>query len=328
MNDTIDDILRIQDTICAGVVLYNPQDLDRVTECLSNLTRQVKYVYVFDNCTTEHNLNLSSNGIRYLKKDGNMGLAYALNCIMESAEKDGFEWVVTMDQDSIIPDNLVKGYCKCIMRINGMGICCPQVIDRRRPYLKPIDSEEYEFIERCITSASCTSVKAWRNIGKFDEWLFIDLIDEEFCKRMRLNNYEIVRLNKYVLDQQFGNVIPKSKRKQKFWLKLSEITHVTRFQHLTYYNVVSPLRVYYTNRNIIYVNKKYKNYKFNFYYVYGCKNRLEFLIWYCFTRLLLSKKKLEVANAIFRGIRDGKRKSVLPYCVESVTRAERERNER
>ena len=38
-------------------------------------------------------------------------------------------------------------------------------------------------------------IDAWEQIGKFDEWLFIDLVDNEFCKRLIVSGYTILRLN-------------------------------------------------------------------------------------------------------------------------------------
>lgn len=57
-----------------------------------------------------------------------------------------------------------------------------------------------EFIDFCITSASCTNLAVWKEVGGFDERLFIDLVDNEFCKRLIVSGYKILRLNNLVLD--------------------------------------------------------------------------------------------------------------------------------
>src|SRR5699024_6976157 len=80
----------------------------------------------------------------------------------------------------------------------------------------------------CITSASCTSIKAWEKIGGFDDWLFIDLVDNEFCKRLVASGYKILRLNHLVLDQEFGCIHPKGEFSQKFWITLSKDRKSTR----------------------------------------------------------------------------------------------------
>jgi GT2 family glycosyltransferase len=74
-----------------------------------------------------------------------------------------------------------------------------------------------EYVDFCITSASCTNLNAWKNVGGFDEWLFIDLVDNDFCKRIIVSGYKILRINSLVLDQEFGKIIPKNEKVQSFW---------------------------------------------------------------------------------------------------------------
>ena len=160
--------------IAVGIVLYQP-DMTRLKQCIVNLEKQVDKIYVFDN--SEKKINLTDERIVYMTEGENKGISYALNRIIEKAQIDGFEWVVTMDQDSIIPDGMIDGFKKCITSHSGLGIICPQVIDKRRVYSVAEKNKEEVYIDFCITSASCTSVEAWEKCGKFDEWLFIDLVD-------------------------------------------------------------------------------------------------------------------------------------------------------
>ena len=164
----------------------------------------------------------------YLTEHRNMGIAYALNCMMERAEQDGFQWLVTMDQDSILPDKIVEAY-RAHIYDPDVAIICPQVIDKRRAYMTVKTEPKEEFVEECITSGSCTSIEAWRKLGKFDEWLFIDLVDNEFCKRVIATGYKILQLNSLVMNQEFGKIAPKNKRTQRFWLKAAKLFHNKNF---------------------------------------------------------------------------------------------------
>lgn len=155
--------------IAAGIVVFNAEK-ERLENNISRLKKQVKDVYIFDNSNVSDG---DYDGVTYLSENKNCGIAYALNRIMEQAKADGYKWLITMDQDSLIPDGMVHGFEESIRTHENIGIICPQVIDRRRTYLQAEDNEAEEYVNFCITSASCTSIEAWENCGKFDEWMFI-----------------------------------------------------------------------------------------------------------------------------------------------------------
>ena len=212
-------------SIAAGIVLFNPEK-ERLEKNIYCLKEQVEKIYIFDNSEIS---NGGYEGITYLSEKRNCGIAYALNRIMEQAKADGYKWVITMDQDSLIPTGLIHGFEESIETHENIGIVCPQVIDKRRTYLQAEDNTKEEYVDFCITSASCTSIEAWEMCGKFDEWMFIDLIDNDFCKRIVISGYKILKLNRWVLDQEFGKIIPKSEQKQKFWIGMSKIMHNQNF---------------------------------------------------------------------------------------------------
>ena len=296
--------------IAAGIVLYNP-DTDRFKACVDALMLQVDKIYIFDNSDAFVNV-AQSEFIVYYTEHKNKGIAYALNRIMEAAQKDGFDWVITMDQDSIIPVGLVDTYKDKIEGRKEIGIICPQVVDKRRTYMEVTTTPKEEYVEFCITSASCTCIYAWEKIGKFDEWLFIDLVDNDFCKRLVASGYKILKLNELVLNQEFGKIIPRSEKSQKFWIFISKFFHNQNFAKFSYRKFVSPMRVYYTCRNIIYVNKKLAQYgpvayKEN----YNCKNYFGFIVSFIAPSMLRAQDKTSVIKAVIKGTHDGMSKKVV-----------------
>lgn len=291
--------------IAAGVVLFNPNNIMRVKECLNNIAEQVAMLYIYDNSTREIGLEFPSNSI-YITETANRGIAHALNVIMSRAKDDGFDWVITLDQDSIIPLGMIESFKEIIEHSNKkLGIVCPQVIDRRRVYSRPAALSGVENVSKAITSASCTSIKAWEKVGKFDEWLFIDLVDNEFCKRLVSSNYKILKVNKWILDQEFGVIEPKTERQQIFWMKISKFFHISNLAKFAYKKEVSPFRVYYVHRNIIYVNRKLRHYGTVGFDSFNCKSYLGFLACYTFPSILRAHQKMKVILAIIRGIKDG-----------------------
>ena len=191
-----------------------------------------------------------------------------------------------------------------------IAIICPYVIDSRRKYMSYDFNKDIEDVDICITSGSMTNLKIWKDLGGFDDWLFIDLIDNDYCKKIKLNNYRIVRVNTVLMNQEFGEIKSKSEFWTKFYVKLGEILRNVNVQKLSYEKIVNPLRVYYTNRNILYLNKKYRNfggigYKENYY----CNTYLGFLICFSLASLIRGKNKRKILTAIISGIRDGKSKA-------------------
>lgn len=300
--------------IAAGIVLYNPDNIERLNHCIQSILPQVSKVYIYDNSSQKYDYSFTENVI-YKSRGKNLGIAFALNELMQMAEADEVEWLITLDQDSIVPDNLVQHYLTTLYeeKDNNIAIICPQVIDKRRKYMHVQTSKKMEYVDECITSASCTSVEAWKKVGGFDNWLFIDLVDNEFCKRLVVSDYKILRLNFLVLDQEFGNIEPKSELEQKFWIFLSKVFRNQNIAKLSYKKNVSPMRVYYTCRNIIYVNKKLRNYEKTAYSNYHCKGYFGFIIAFILPSFLRAKNKWLVLKEIIRGTKDGLNSAIIEW---------------
>lgn len=303
-------------TIAAGIVLFNPDNIERVIKCIEMVHTQVEHVYIYDNSTKKIDLLLPER-VTYITESRNVGVAYALNRIMEQAKKDGYSWVLTMDQDSVLPEGIVKDFSRYVECDYNIGIICPQVIDKRRAYMNVDVNDGVEYLDMCITSASCTSISAWETVGKFDEWLFVDLVDNEFCKRLVESGYKILQVKKWVLDQEFGKIIPKSKEKQEFWISVSQLLRNENFAKFSYKKSISPFRVYYTCRNIIYVNRKMKYYGATAYENYNCKGYWGFIIAFVVPSFLRADKRMQVFKEIFRGTCDGLKKDVDPWIAQN-----------
>lgn len=308
--------------ISAGIVLYHP-NRERLIENLNIIRRDVQKVYLYDNGAPADLLAMLAKDpvVTILGNGNNIGLAKALNCIMERACEDGCFWVVTYDQDSISDCRLIQEYRK-LLDIPNIAIVCPQVIDKRRKYMEEKRVHSIESVTRCITSASCTNVKAWKEVGGFDEFLFIDLVDNDFCKRLKLKDWDILRLNDVVLNQEYGDIEPKDKKTVDCILKISGFMkrrlHMNYLAEnigkLSYKKNVSSLRVYYTNRNVIYLNKKFRNHGGIGYDCYRCRSYFGFQICFNLASICRGKKKMEILKAIVNGMKAGlkSRPEVLP----------------
>lgn len=289
--------------VAVGIVLFNP-DIPRFEKCLSAILEQTELVLLFDNVGNQKKYGDVNDKIVYMTDNQNKGIAYALNKIMFEAKKRGFDWVVTMDQDTILPSNYVAEISQ-YENIPNVAIFAPQVIDKRRIYMTIEEGENLKDIDFCITSASFTNLGIWEKLGGFDEWLFIDYVDNDYCKRAKLNNYRIVQVPNIVIDQEFGNVIPKSPKVMKFYLWLSRLLRNENIAKLSYKKKTNPLRVFYTHRNIIYLNKKFARYGGAGYPNFHCKTFFGFLFYFTLPSIVRAENMLVVLKSIFKGIKEG-----------------------
>lgn len=72
--------------------------------------------------------------------------------------------------------------------------------DKRRPQIDAVNKDKVSYVDFCITSGSFVNLSVWKQIGKYDEFLFVGLVDNEYCKRVILNGYKILRLNEMLMD--------------------------------------------------------------------------------------------------------------------------------
>lgn len=186
----------------AGIVLYNP-DFDFVCMNIQVLLEDVSTVFLVDNSSVNNASHFSHFGSRviYISNGANAGIARALNQIMEASLKCGAEWVLTLDQDSEIPRLMASRLFKARPEsYANLGIICPSFIEAN----SGLRCSDTGFIEECITSGSLTNVIAWSKTHGFDEWMFIDLVDYEFCDQLRINGYSIYRTSQVEMNHSIG----------------------------------------------------------------------------------------------------------------------------
>lgn len=245
----------------AGIVLYNP-DIKRLKENLDAVCGQVERVYCYNNGLQnagEINALLNTYGnIRVIGTGTNVGIATALNELTKEAEKDNIEWILTLDQDSVVCDGMVEVLAS-FKNEKDVAIICPAIEDiRRKNETLAVAQNTIDDVEFCITSGSFMNIQKTLEIGGFDEWLFIGLVDNEICYRIKLNGYRIIRNNVMILNHELGNLTPS--RLENVYLRLGNLLHSETIKKLSYKRAVSPMRLYYATRNMIYLKKRYANY--------------------------------------------------------------------
>ena len=230
--------------ICAGIVLYNP-DIQRLRLVIKSICNQVDEMVLVDNgsenlvelqCTLEDYENVT-----LIKNAENEGIAKALNQICSFAVEKGYIWCLTLDHDTICHESMVNQLMSYEDN-ERVGIICPRV-DYEGINIKQKNSEsETVDVYACMTSGSLTNLNAWEEVGGFREDYFIDFVDNEFCMRLGLVGYRIVRVNGCVMHHQLGDTRDKK---------------ILGFRKTV--SIHSPRRYYYMTRNNLSFISEYKS---------------------------------------------------------------------
>ncbi len=215
----------------AVVVAYFP-DLEFASRLCTYLS-QFARVYVIDNtpASSSQVTFSSTENLHYHHQSSNLGLAEALNKGCSAALKDGFQWVGTLDQDTVLDESYLVQQIHCWQSAKKkpfiLGCNFLNVAKRGYPPRFPI-SQNLQERRTVITSGSLMHLETWRTLGKFREEYFIDGVDHEMCLRARGCGFSVALNPEILMKHTIGSSICGSP-----WLP---------FVH-------PPLRKYYSTRN-------------------------------------------------------------------------------
>jgi len=233
----------MKNNFAACVILYNPKKED-IANILTYVNK-VKKVYVFDNTEGKSNENLFQNfeNVSYYWDNENKGIAIRLNEGCKKAIADNFDYLLTMDQDSSFIEENIDQYFNAILNfeekekvaVYGLEYAANDSNDT---------TPEYNEVDHLITSASIVNLKLYHEIGGFDENLFIDGVDIEYCYSALSKGFKNIKFGRIFFNHTLGI---RTKRGSVFTLYLFK----------KYVAVHSSLRVYYMHRNMHYIKNKY-----------------------------------------------------------------------
>ncbi|MFZ6687930.1 glycosyltransferase family 2 protein [Undibacterium sp. SXout11W] len=272
--------------IIAVIITYRP-DLELLYKNFQAMASQVAQVILIDNSDdSQHGQQIQARfkdhpELVYISNGGNQGIAHALNRGVEYAERTGADWILTMDQDSVLPENYVATLSEVITtggdRVASIGT----------PFQSGgrifAETENGGEVQHLITSGNLINTEAVIKAGKFRDEFFIDYVDIELSFRLRKLGYKLIETQKILFTHHLGEPV----RRTLFGIPFTCTNH-------------SALRCYYMSRNRMVFF--YENFLFDPKFVFRCfRDMIKEMI----KIIIAEDHKQAKLKAIFVGIKDG-----------------------
>jgi rhamnosyltransferase len=225
--------------LAGTVILFYPPE--NVFANIATYIHEIEVLYIFDN-TPDKIIRIPDEikyKCSYMHSGENEGIAKKLNDAMNIASNEGFDYLLTMDQDSFFGDGDLKKYKEIISEeiernnISMFGV--------RYYELRKNENTNPSVNKLLITSGAVINLKINEIIGGFDENLFIDGVDTDYCLQTFSKGYKTFLVNELSLKHQLGE-------EKKVMTPLLKST-IRKFHN--------PTRLYYIVRNHLYLRAKY-----------------------------------------------------------------------
>jgi rhamnosyltransferase len=207
--------------VASITVTYDP-DPARLARQLAALRGQVGEIILVDNGSSVP-LQVAGEGVHAIALGENAGIARAFNVGIAEARRRGAEFVLLLDHDSVpapgMVEHLVQAAEERLAAGERLAAVGPRIVDER-------DAHDYPFIRlgwlanrhlRCgadggviacdflISSGCLVPMRALEAVGNFEEALFVDSVDFEWCSRARDRGFSLYGVCDAELDHQLGD---------------------------------------------------------------------------------------------------------------------------
>ena len=188
--------LKINEKVAVIIVLYNPDTND-----IDNVRRIAHYNvgFVVDNSLIPFMDGETIGNVSYICNKANRGIAKAQNIALREILKGDYEYVVFLDQDTRVAVDYPLQIAMEFSRIdNGrLAVLGPQVVNAVTGGQYASAIHKYEISENgfslrkhIISSGSCMSINALKDVGLMWGELITDYVDFEWCWRAASKGYQ------------------------------------------------------------------------------------------------------------------------------------------
>jgi rhamnosyltransferase len=200
----------MSDRILAVIVAHQP-DIGLLDAVVDAAASQADGVLLFDNASAGPAIGAFYSSLagraKVMLSMENVGIGGAINHAIHRAREEGYDFLLVLDQDSVISSGMLDTLRRASNRLSGgaqVAAVGPQFFDPRTDQLAPFirvgfpmsrklfggpgETVECDFL---ISSGSLISVDAIDQVGEMDESLFIDNVDLEWSFRARYRGYKL-----------------------------------------------------------------------------------------------------------------------------------------
>lgn len=270
----------------AVVVCFHPAE-----EILRNVHKtleQVSKVIIVDNESSRESREilsrLNTDRVDIIYNEMNLGVAAGFNQGVRWGQANGYLWFLLLDQDSCPTEGMVDELLKVANSQGDRGVVMvgPHHEDfvSKWPPRNPCPIENVSLL---ITSGCLLNSQVFDKIGLYDERLFIDHVDHDYCLRFQEKGGVCLRVNTATLLHRFGAARIRIFMGRQFFLQ-----------------EYSPFRRYHMMRNRIVLYKRYGMFHGDWFWL-----DLKVAIKDVIKLTLFEHEKGAKLAAILRGIRDG-----------------------
>ena len=207
------------------VVCFNPPA--GLEQRLQFIAAQVDLLIVWDNASDQAvdlPNTLPKDQAVLLRSQHNIGIAAALNRGLAHAMAQGAAYAVLFDHDSVPMANMVATLRHALQtsphaRAAATAPCIRYALPDIKCRWPQTQDPGYYFkfvyaahlrqptpVDLAISSGMLLNLEVWKKLGGFDESLFIDLVDTEYCLLMRSQGYKLLACPGAELQHSLGDV--------------------------------------------------------------------------------------------------------------------------
>lgn len=219
----VQPVTRSKPRVWACVVCFRTT-ADEIRPLVRVLESQVERVLVVDNSPDWPGglTDVGDGRSEYVPMPANLGTAGAMNEVGRRAMLEGVDFIVSCDQDSLPGAGLVDGLLASFSSLADDGVRVaavgPRKVDPRtgrdlrlllpvrwlKRYAPASDGRVVE-VDHLISSGCLIDIRAFREVGPFNEGLFLDYVDIEWCLRARAGGYAIFCDPSLAMDHVIGD---------------------------------------------------------------------------------------------------------------------------
>ncbi len=242
--------------IAAVIVAYRP-DMALLRQLIEATRAQVDALWIVNNGAPSDlaELDAASAQTEVVQFEHNLGIGAAINYAVERAKGEGYDFLLTMDQDSIPAPDMLHHLHQAYRTLTAQGLRVaavgPEQIDRRSahhaPFMAPIcawPSPRHSIfppangtieVDHLITSGMLAPLSAYQAVDAPRADLFIDYVDIEWSLRARKHGFKLYAVGGAQMQHSIGDNYRRFLGKQV--------------------PIHSPLRHYYLMRNGVFLQK-------------------------------------------------------------------------